>query len=71
MTKKFVKIALLLLMAAGVCFSAFNFLAVKSEAETYKWTNFFIDYDPDTGKTIYICVDTGQTCLTITEFPEP
>ena len=42
MTKKIVRIALLLLMVAGVCFSAFNFLIVKAEAETYVWTSFYM-----------------------------
>ncbi len=64
MSKKFVKIALLLLMAAGVCFSAFNFLAVKSEAAVY-WQDLELGKDPILGTPSIKCWNTGQACVTV------
>jgi hypothetical protein len=64
MSKKFVKIALLLLMVAGVCFSAFNFLAVKSEAAVY-WQDLKLGKDPILGTPSVTCLKTGQACVTV------
>jgi hypothetical protein len=63
MATKIVKAALVLLMLAGIFFSAFNFMAVRSEAGTL-WQHLDIVKDPVTGIG-YRCWKTGQSCVLV------
>ncbi len=48
MNKKIVKFAMVVLMLAGICFAAFNFLAVESEAAVY-WQDLKQGWESDFG----------------------
>jgi hypothetical protein len=52
-------------MLAGICFSAFNFLALKAEAKVY-WQKLEMGEDPH-GGTYIRCFDSGQSCVTVEE----
>lgn len=67
MSKKIVKIMLVLLMVAGVFFSANNFLAEKAESATY-WQDLETGTDPYTGGTFIKCWNSGQACVTVTPY---
>jgi hypothetical protein len=66
MTQKLIKIALVILMVVGVCFSAFNFFAVKVEAKTL-WQDLKLGTDPILGTPSVTCLKTGQACITVIE----
>jgi len=66
MTKKIVKLMFVLLMLAGICFSAYNFLALKAEAVVY-WQNLEMGTDPVLGTKFIRCWGTGQACVTVEE----
>ncbi len=70
MNKKIVKFALVVLMLAGICFAAFNFLAVESEAAVY-WQNLIEGTDPVLGTPSITCRDSGQACVTVTPYDRP
>ena len=67
MAKKIVKFMLVLLMFAGICFSAYNFLALKSEAATVYWQKLEMGIDPVLGTNFIRCWSTGQACVTVEE----
>ena len=67
MFKSYVKIALVLLMAAGICFSAFNFLAEETEAAVY-WQDLKIGTDPILGTPSITCLKTGQACVVVAPY---
>jgi hypothetical protein len=64
MRKNVVKIMLIVLMMAGICFAAFNFLAVETEARVI-WQELEMGEDPELGTTYIRCFDTGEGCITV------
>lgn len=67
MAKKIVKVVLVLLMLAGICFSAFNFMALKANATKVYWQKLETGTDPITGGLFVRCFSTGQACVTVEE----
>lgn len=67
MIKNIIKITLVLFMLAGITFSAFNFLAVKSEAAVY-WLNLTEGTDPVTGGHYVKCMNSGQSCVIVSPY---
>jgi len=64
MLKRIAKIAMLIIMTAGVVFSLFNFISIKSEAAVY-WQNLEEGTDPVTGTHFIKCFESGQACVTV------
>jgi hypothetical protein len=64
MRRNAVKIMLIVLMLAGICFAAFNFLAVETEARVI-WQKLEMGEDPVSGGTYIRCFETGEGCVTV------
>jgi hypothetical protein len=64
MKKNVVKIMLIVLMVAGICFAAFNFLAVETEAGVI-WQELKTGPDPILGTPSITCYSTGEGCVVV------
>jgi hypothetical protein len=64
MKKNVVKIMLIVLMMAGICFAAFNFLAVETEARVI-WQELIEGTDDVLGTPSITCWKTGEGCCIV------